>query len=67
MGNCKEQNQMIKLSIFIVYEAAQKHNLEINFEIVDEFGPAHKKSFTTKCTVDDLEVAGSGKSKKDRC
>ncbi|KAF7275721.1 hypothetical protein GWI33_011334 [Rhynchophorus ferrugineus] len=34
MGNCKEQNQMIKLPIFIVYEAAQKRNLEVNLEIV---------------------------------
>ncbi|KAF7271510.1 hypothetical protein GWI33_015624 [Rhynchophorus ferrugineus] len=67
MGNCKEQNQMTKLPISIVYEAAQKRNSAVNFEIVDEFGPAHKKSFTTKCTVGDLEVAGLGKSKKDRC
>ncbi|XP_076274178.1 maternal effect protein staufen-like [Rhynchophorus ferrugineus] len=64
-GNCKEQKQMIKSPISIVYEAAQKRNLAVNFEIIDEFGPAHKKTFTTKCVVGDLEVTGSGKSKKE--
>lgn len=49
----------------MVYEAAQKRNLGVTFEVVDEVGPSHKKIFTTSCVVGDLTVTGDGKSKKE--
>lgn len=63
--NCKANKQSIKSPISLVYESAQKRNLDVIFEIIDEVGPSHKKLFTTKCSVGNLESTGQGKSKKE--
>ncbi|XP_030759956.1 maternal effect protein staufen-like isoform X1 [Sitophilus oryzae] len=63
---CKQQRQaVVKSPISLVYEAAQKRNMLVEFEIINEEGPAHKKSFTTRCTAGDLTSTGTGKSKKE--
>lgn len=43
---------------------AQARGTNLNFEVVDEQGPAHERVFVTKCQYGDLSVEGSGKSKK---
>ncbi|XP_048526627.1 maternal effect protein staufen-like isoform X2 [Dendroctonus ponderosae] len=63
--NCNKIGQKPKSPISLVYEAAQKRNLGVTFEVIDEVGPSHKKIFTTKCVVGDLTVTGEGKSKKE--
>ncbi|CAG9764185.1 unnamed protein product [Ceutorhynchus assimilis] len=64
--NCKSnKNRLTKSPITLVHEAAQKRNFQVVFDIVDEIGPSHKKLFTAKCSVDDLEATGQGKSKKE--
>ncbi|XP_066253678.1 double-stranded RNA-binding protein Staufen homolog isoform X2 [Euwallacea similis] len=63
--NCKSNKESIKSPISLVHEAAQKRALPVAFELIDEVGPSHKKMFTTKCTVGDLEATGKGKSKKE--
>ncbi|XP_060530382.1 maternal effect protein staufen-like [Cylas formicarius] len=63
--SCKNAKQSIKSPISLVYEAAQKRNLEISFDVIDESGPSHKKTFYTKCVVGPLESIGEGRSKKE--
>lgn len=63
--NCKSNKQNIKSPISQVYEAAQLRNLNVEFQVVDEVGPSHKKTFTTKCVVGDFEATAEGKSKKE--
>lgn len=63
--NCRSNKQNIKSPVSQVYEAAQLRNLNVEFQLVDEVGPSHKKIFTTKCVVGDFEATGEGKSKKE--
>ncbi|KAL1509758.1 hypothetical protein ABEB36_004445 [Hypothenemus hampei] len=62
---CKSNKEKLKSPISLVYEAAQKRNLGVSFEVVDEIGPGHKKIFTMQCVVGDLKSTGQGKSKKE--
>ncbi|XP_050300272.1 double-stranded RNA-binding protein Staufen homolog 2-like [Anthonomus grandis grandis] len=62
--NCKSKKQSIKSPISQVHEAAQRRNLVATFEVIDEEGPSHKKTFTTKCTAGSIEAIGTGTSKK---
>lgn len=43
---------------------AQKAKVHIDFEIIEEKGPAHKKEFVTKCIFGDSIIEGVGASKK---
>ena len=41
-----------------LHELANKHRIEVNFETIDENGPAHVKRFRVKCRTGDKEVLG---------
>ncbi|XP_071963984.1 double-stranded RNA-binding protein Staufen homolog 2-like isoform X2 [Antedon mediterranea] len=53
-----------KSEISLVYELAHPHNLNVQFEVLDESGPAHMKKFRMKCTCGDFVCEGEGLSKK---
>lgn len=63
--SCKQKKQSLKSPISLVYEAAQKRNLDVSFEVISETGPSHKKVFVTQCTLADIKVEAEGKSKKE--
>ncbi|XP_018565164.1 double-stranded RNA-binding protein Staufen homolog [Anoplophora glabripennis] len=62
---CRKAKANLKSPISLVHEAAQLRNLNIEFEIIDESGPSHKKAFVTRCTLGHLSTTGEGKSKKE--
>ncbi|GJQ82372.1 hypothetical protein Trydic_g439 [Trypoxylus dichotomus] len=59
---CNPDNN--KSPISALYELAQEKSMQLNFEVVDESGPAHEKVFVTRCQLGDITVEGSGRSKK---
>ncbi|CAH0561409.1 unnamed protein product [Brassicogethes aeneus] len=61
---CKKAKETVKNPISRIYEAAQKNNLVVSFNIVEESGAAHKKEFTTECKLGDFVTFGKGGSKK---
>nr|XP_023017888.1 interferon-inducible double-stranded RNA-dependent protein kinase activator A-like [Leptinotarsa decemlineata] len=61
---CKKAKQNLKSPVSLVYESAQMRKLDVEFEIIKEFGPPHKKTFVTECRVGHLTTTGEGRSKK---
>lgn len=39
--------------------------MNMNCEVIDESGPAHRKTFVTECKIGDLTTKGEAKSKKE--
>ncbi|XP_063916240.1 double-stranded RNA-binding protein Staufen homolog isoform X1 [Zophobas morio] len=62
---CKKTKESIKSPISRVYEAGQKHNLKVEFNIISETGKSHKKVFVTQCIMGDFITEGEGFSKKE--
>lgn len=63
----------IRLSEIVTTENYVGHVLEYcrvlklthpTYEIESETGPAHDKSFTIRCTVEDMQTTGEGRNKK---
>ncbi|KAJ8949822.1 hypothetical protein NQ318_000520, partial [Aromia moschata] len=61
---CKQAKTEIKSPISLVYEAANLRNIDVEFDIIKEEGPPHKKIFVTQCRLANLITTGQGKSKK---
>lgn len=54
-----------KSPISIVHEKAFRHNLQATFEVIDERGPPHMRTFVTQCRIGDkLKTVGEGNGKK---
>ncbi|CAH1159742.1 unnamed protein product [Phaedon cochleariae] len=62
---CKKAKQTNKSPVSLVYESAQLRKLDVEFEIIKESGPAHKKTFVTECRLGHLRATGEGHSKKE--
>lgn len=56
-----------KSPISAVHETAFKYNLSATFEVIDERGPPHLRTFVTECRVgDQFKTIGEGNGKKVR-
>lgn len=62
--NDQDYESLIKSPISLVHEIALKRNMNVLFEVISEKGPAHMKTFVTKCMVGDLTATGEGNAKK---
>lgn len=56
----------LKSPISLVHENALKRNLTVSFEVIQETGPPHMRTFITKCIVGDVVTSGEGNGKKVR-
>jgi double-stranded RNA-binding protein Staufen len=65
VDECKKKKESLKSPISRVHEAAQKRNLPVEFNIVEETGKSHQKVFITQCKLGDFITEGEGKSKKE--
>uniref|UniRef100_A0A8C5MWL6 Double-stranded RNA-binding protein Staufen homolog 1 n=1 Tax=Leptobrachium leishanense TaxID=445787 RepID=A0A8C5MWL6_9ANUR len=63
-GKVPDEENLNKSEISQVFEIALKRNLPVNFEVTQESGPPHMKSFVTKVSVGDFLGDGEGKSKR---
>ncbi|KAG1670503.1 Double-stranded RNA-binding protein Staufen [Nymphon striatum] len=54
----------LKSPISLVHEVALKRNLTVTFEVVQESGPAHMRTFITRCIVGEYSTEGEGNGKK---
>ncbi|XP_059099277.1 double-stranded RNA-binding protein Staufen homolog isoform X2 [Tigriopus californicus] len=54
----------LKSPISLVHESALKRNLTVSFEVIQETGPPHMRTFITKCIVGDVVTSGEGNGKK---
>lgn len=61
---CKNRRNNLKSPISIAHEAAQIRGMSFECDVIDESGPAHKKTFVTQCQLGDLSATGEGSSKK---
>ncbi|XP_075233577.1 double-stranded RNA-binding protein Staufen isoform X2 [Lycorma delicatula] len=60
-----ETSSDLKSPISLVHEVALKRNLTVSFEVVNEKGPPHMRTFVTRCRVgDSFETTGEGNGKK---
>ncbi|XP_072308538.1 double-stranded RNA-binding protein Staufen homolog 1 isoform X2 [Eucyclogobius newberryi] len=59
-----EEENLNKSEISQVFETALKRNLPVSFEVLNEDGPPHMKSFVVRVTVGQFMGEGEGKSKK---
>ncbi|XP_046882183.1 double-stranded RNA-binding protein Staufen homolog 1 isoform X2 [Hypomesus transpacificus] len=59
-----EEENLNKSEISQVFEIALKRNLPVDFEVLQEAGPPHMKSFMVRVTVGEFSGEGEGKSKK---
>ncbi|KAK0142636.1 Double-stranded RNA-binding protein Staufen 1 [Merluccius polli] len=64
MNGENEEENLNKSEISQVFEIALKRNLPVNFEVLQEAGPPHMKSFAVRVAVGDFAGEGEGKSKK---
>ncbi|KAJ8984459.1 hypothetical protein NQ317_012525 [Molorchus minor] len=62
---CRKAKINIKSPISLVCEAATLRELDIEFEIIKEDGPPHKRIFVTQCRLGHLITTGEGNSKKE--
>lgn len=54
-----------KSPISAVHETAFKYNMSATFEVIDEQGPPHLRTFVTECRVgDQFKTMGEGNGKK---
>lgn len=63
--NCKLKKQSLKSPVSLVYEEGQKRKMDVEFDVVEERGPNHKKVFVMRCKFGDFVVDAEGKSKKE--
>ncbi|XP_064473325.1 double-stranded RNA-binding protein Staufen homolog 2-like [Ornithodoros turicata] len=54
----------LKSPVSLVHELALKRNLPVSFEVIQEAGPPHMRTFVTCCRVGDLVAEGEGNGKK---
>lgn len=54
----------LKSPVSLVHELALKRNLPVTFEVIQEAGPPHMRTFVTRCRVGDLVAEGEGNGKK---
>ncbi|KAH9380887.1 hypothetical protein HPB48_012509 [Haemaphysalis longicornis] len=54
----------LKSPVSLVHELALKRGLSVIFQVVQESGPPHMRTFRTRCTVGDLSAEGEGNGKK---
>ena len=59
-----EVDDDLKSPISLVHESALKRSLPVTFEVKRESGPAHMKTFVTKCSVGEFLTEGEGNGKK---
>ncbi|CAG0878827.1 unnamed protein product [Darwinula stevensoni] len=59
-----DPNADLKSPISLVHEVALKQNLSVRFEVVQESGPPHMKTFITQCIVGQDVTQGDGHGKK---
>ncbi|XP_056461435.1 double-stranded RNA-binding protein Staufen homolog 1-like isoform X1 [Gadus chalcogrammus] len=64
MNGDGEEENLNKSEISQVFEIALKRNLPVNFEVLQEAGPPHMKSFAVRVVVGEFAGEGEGKSKK---
>ncbi|VEN52854.1 unnamed protein product [Callosobruchus maculatus] len=62
---CKEAKQKMKSPISLVYEAGQARQISVEFNIIEESGKSHRKTFVTECIFGDMRTTGEGSSKKE--
>ncbi|CAG9859588.1 unnamed protein product [Phyllotreta striolata] len=62
---CKQDKERLKSPISKVYEEGQKRKIDVEFEVLEESGPAHKRTFSTECRFGDITTTGEGTSKKE--
>jgi len=61
----EEEEPANKNPISLVHEMGMKRGMSAVFEVVNESGPAHMKSFTVKCSIgEDLVSEGKGATKQ---
>ncbi|XP_077866790.1 double-stranded RNA-binding protein Staufen homolog 2-like [Saccoglossus kowalevskii] len=53
-----------KSEISQCYESAHRRNLPISFEVINESGPPHMKTFITRCTIGEYSAEAEGNGKK---
>ncbi|XP_039301223.1 double-stranded RNA-binding protein Staufen homolog isoform X2 [Nilaparvata lugens] len=66
-GSCVENDSSsdLKSPISLVHELALKRNLSVTFQVIDERGPPHMRTFVTRCQVaDSFVTTGEGNGKK---
>lgn len=66
-GSCVESDSSsdLKSPISLVHELALKRNLSVTFQVIDEKGPPHMRTFVTRCQVaDSFVTTGEGNGKK---
>ncbi|XP_029841135.2 double-stranded RNA-binding protein Staufen homolog 2 [Ixodes scapularis] len=54
----------LKSPVSLVHELALKRGLSVSFQVVQESGPPHMRTFRTLCTVGELSAEGEGNGKK---
>ncbi|XP_030829941.1 double-stranded RNA-binding protein Staufen homolog 2 isoform X2 [Strongylocentrotus purpuratus] len=59
------EERNVKSDISLIYEAANLHNLNVVFKVLDERGQPHLKIFKLQCTVGEFNTESEGPSKKD--
>ncbi|XP_054749976.2 double-stranded RNA-binding protein Staufen homolog 2-like [Lytechinus pictus] len=59
------EERNIKSDISLIYEAANLHNLNVVFKVLEERGQPHLKVFKLQCTVGEFVTEAEGPSKKD--
>lgn len=66
-SDTQSNNDSSKSPISTVHERAFRHNLQATFEVVEERGPPHMKTFITECRVgEQFRTEGEGNGKKVR-
>lgn len=55
----------VKSDISLIYEAANLHNLNVVFKVLEERGQPHLKIFKIQCIVGEFTTEAEGPSKKD--
>lgn len=59
-----EASDELKSPVSLVHELALKRGLSVVFQVVQESGPPHMRTFRTRCTVGEISAEGEGNGKK---
>lgn len=59
-----EGDSQNKSPISLVHEMAMKRGMKVSFEVTEESGPPHMKTFGITCTVDEYTTKGEGNTKQ---
>ncbi|CAN7989129.1 unnamed protein product [Ixodes hexagonus] len=60
----EDPGDQLKSPVSLVHELALKRGLSVSFQVVQESGPPHMRTFRTLCTVGELSAEGEGNGKK---